>query len=70
MATTERDVRQSQGRRSTTMLRACGVEGCGTLTLGGPCIVHDVVERPAFLRGRPYLASAAEIESLELAFAD
>ena len=43
------------------------------MTLGGPCVTHDVVERPAFLRGRPYVSvvtSVASAEPMLLAFAD
>jgi hypothetical protein len=71
MATTERYVQTQVCRdRRPPMLRSCGVNGCGTLTLGGACVVHDVGERPPLTRGRPHVPVPARDESTPVAFAD
>jgi hypothetical protein len=44
------------------MLRPCTEPGCSTLTLGGPCTVHDVAPRPLFVRGRPFVGATSTPE--------
>jgi hypothetical protein len=71
MATTEPYIRTEVCHdRRPTMLRSCDVDGCGTLTLGGACVVHDLVERPPLVRGRPDVPVAVCDESTPVAYAD
>ena len=37
------------------LLSRCPVPGCGTVTMGGTCVDHDVPVATIFPRGRPFV---------------
>ena len=47
-------------RPQGSMLSVCPETGCARLTMGGTCVEHDPPATVAFVRGRPYVAEAAD----------
>lgn len=45
----------------TQMLSVCVIPGCGSLTMGGTCVEHDVPVSIVFPRGRPYVLPAEPV---------
>jgi hypothetical protein len=50
--------RATQPERRAPMLSSCVTPGCGTLTMGGTCVEHDVPLSIVFPRGRPHVPVA------------
>jgi hypothetical protein len=48
-------------RRHGSMLSACPIPGCSTLTTGGTCVEHDPPASVTFPRGRPHVAVHARV---------
>ena len=49
------------GGTRRSMVRPCGHPGCGVLTLGSRCLVHDSPVTRIFMRGRPVARSCVAI---------